>query len=62
MDYEKLYDQLMELHQEIHEKVELEFPFSSVREVQALGAVYTLIDYLANRIAAIGETPEGEEE
>lgn len=28
----------------------------------ALGAIYTLIDYLANRIAEIGETPEGEEE
>ena len=62
MDYEKLYDQLMELHNEIHEKVDLEFEFSSVREVQALGAVYTLIDYLANRSAEIGETPEGEEE
>ena len=54
MDYEKLYDQIIELHQEIHEKVELEFPFGSVREVQALGAIYTLIDYLTNRIAEIG--------
>ena len=62
MDYEKLYDQIIELHQEIHENVELEFPFGSVREVQALGAIYKLIDYLANRIAEIGETPEGEEE
>ena len=62
MDYEKLYNQIIELHQEIHEKVELEFPFGSVREVQALGSIYTLIDYLANRIAEIGETPEGEEE
>ena len=62
MDYEKLYDQIIELHQEIHEQVELEFPFGRVREVQALGAIYTLIDYLANRIAEIGETPEGEEE
>lgn len=57
MDYVKLYDQMMELHREIHNKVE----FGSVREVQALGATYTLIDYLANRIGEIGEPPEGED-
>ena len=60
MDYEKFYDQLMELHQEIHEKVNPDQTFINAREVQALGAVYTLIDYVAGRIAEIGETPEGE--
>ena len=61
MDYVKLYDQMMELHREIHNKVDLELEFGSVREVQALGATYTLIDYLANRIGEIGEPPESED-
>ena len=61
MDYVRLYDEVMELRREIHDKVDLELDFGSVREVQALGATYTLIDYLANRIAEVGEPPEGED-
>ena len=44
----------------MYEKVNPDQTFINAREVQALGAVYTLIDYVAGRIAEIGETPEGE--
>lgn len=61
IDYYNLYDQLMELHDELHDQININHPIDTYQEIQGLGAVYTLLDYVSRRIASFGERPEWED-
>lgn len=56
--YETMYDNIKELQNELEEQAKNGDDWDYRGKV-ALGATYTLQDYLADRIASLGETPEG---
>lgn len=59
--YEIAYDMILDIQQEIIPVLRTETGAPDYRMVHALSAAYILQDYIAERIAAIGESPEGEE-
>lgn len=59
--YEIAYDMLLDLQQEIIPELETETGESDSRRVIALSAAYILQDYLAEKIASTGQTPQGED-
>lgn len=59
--YEIEYDMILDLQQEIITILKAKAGEPDSRSVNALSATYILQDYLAGRIAALGETPEGED-
>ena len=59
--YEIEYDMIVDLQQEIITILKTKVGEQNSRSVNALSATYILQDYLAGRIATIGESPEGED-
>lgn len=59
--YEIAYDMLLDLQQEIIPELETEAGEPDSRRVIALSAAYILQDYLAEKIASTGQTPQGED-
>ena len=59
--YEIAYDMIIDLQQEIIPALRMETGEPDSRSVNALSAAYILQDYLSGRIAALGESPEGED-
>lgn len=59
--YEIAYDMILDIQQEIISKRTNETEDLDRRIVKVLSAAYILQDYLAERIAVIGESPEGED-
>lgn len=59
--YEIAYDMIIDLQQEIIPALRMETGEPDSRGVNALSAAYILQDYLSGRIAALGESPEGED-
>lgn len=59
--YEIEYDMILDLQQEIIAILKAKVGEPDSRSVNALSATYILQDYLAGRIATIGESPEGED-
>lgn len=59
--YEIEYDMILDLQQEIITILKTKVGERDSRSVNALSATYILQDYLAGRIATIGESPEGED-
>lgn len=59
--YEIEYDMILDLQQEIITILKAKVGEPDSRSVNVLSATYILQDYLAGRIAALGETPEGED-
>ena len=59
--YEIEYDMILDLQQEIIAILKAKVGEPDSRSLKALSATYILQDYLAGRIATIGESPEGED-
>ena len=59
--YEIEYDMILDLQQKIITILKTKVGEQDSRSVNALSATYILQDYLAGRIATIGESPEGED-
>lgn len=59
--YEIAYDMVLDLRQEIVPALRMEMGEPDSRCVNALSATYILQDYLAERIAVLGESPVGED-
>ena len=59
--YEIAYDMIIDLQQEIIPALRMETGEPDSRSVNALSAAYILQDYLSGRIAALGDSPEGED-
>ena len=59
--YEIEYDMILDLQQEIITILKAKAGEPDSRSVNALSATYILQDYLAGRIATLGESPEGED-
>lgn len=58
--YEKAYSYIMMIQAELaSDLMDPMLQIPDYRKIQALAAAYTLQDYLANKIAEVGETPEG---
>ncbi len=57
--YEITYDRILDLQQELITILQARNPEMSV--IHALSATYLLQDYLAQRIAEVGASPEGED-
>lgn len=57
--YEIEYDMILEVQQEIIAVLKAKAGEPDSRSVTALSATYILQDYLAGRVATIGESPEG---
>lgn len=59
MDYRNLYDELLELRQEIEPNLTVpELGIHDYSKIVALAATYSLQEYLANRIAEISDHSE----
>ena len=59
--YEIAFDMILDLQQEIISVLKAEANAPDSRSVHALSATCILQDYLAGRIAALGESPEGKD-
>lgn len=59
--YEIEYEMIMEIQHEALSNLSSNTGIIDYRLVNLLSASYTIQDYLAGKIAQIGETPEGED-
>ncbi|HAL88076.1 MAG TPA: hypothetical protein DCO69_02925 [Clostridiales bacterium] len=59
--YEITYDRILDLQRELISTLETQSGETEIYLIHALSATYLLQDYLAQRIAEVGPSPEGED-